>query len=66
MQDLHSHKTRRLCIKTRNNAEVLGRDNKGKSVKNFRNRPRAFDRKNTKTGTGLNCRCLRRLPGIYG
>ncbi|EMO71892.1 hypothetical protein [Leptospira santarosai] len=39
MQDLHSHKTRRLCIKTRNNAEVLGRDNKGKSVKNFRNRP---------------------------
>ncbi|EMO59566.1 hypothetical protein LEP1GSC161_1235 [Leptospira santarosai str. CBC1416] len=65
MQDFHSHKTRRLCIKTRNNAEVLGRDNKGKSAKSSRN-GRAFDRKNTKTGTGLNCRCLRRLPGIYG
>ncbi|EMO13985.1 hypothetical protein LEP1GSC165_3612 [Leptospira santarosai str. CBC523] len=28
MQDFHSHKTRRLCIKTRNNAEVLGRATK--------------------------------------
>ncbi|WP_175610939.1 hypothetical protein [Leptospira santarosai] len=65
MQDFHSHKTRRLCIKTRNNAEVLGRATKENPQKALAT-CRAFDRKNTKTGTGLNCRCLRRLPGIYG